>query len=344
MRRSIVGMCAALALAVVMGCGNTTDTGGGDGGSDLSGKVEADGSSTVFLVSQAVSVAFNKPYPKVQVTVGKTGTGGGFKRFVLGETDISDASRPISPDEFKQCQTNKVSFIELPIAYDGLSFVVNPKNTFVESLTIEDLQRIYLKDNAAKTWKDLNSDWPAQTIQVYAPGKNSGTYDYFMEVVGKRKEIRTDISTNEDDNPLVQGVASDEYATGFFGYAYYVANKDKLRVVPIVNPQTKKAVEPSTATIESGEYAPFSRPLFIYVNANSLKQPQVKKFVEYYLEHAAEMSKKVGYVSLPDKVYDTAKAHFQERLPGTCYVTESGEERHGSVTDVFKKENLRDTK
>jgi phosphate transport system substrate-binding protein len=356
-RHSWAALCAAIGVAVLAGCGSQAikpgppaiSKTGGDSGkpgdaetSDLAGRIEADGSSTVCLISESTAVAFKKSHPKVQTQVGKTGTGGGFKRFVKGETDISDASRPMTGDEFKECQTNKVSFRELPVAYDGLSFVVNPKNTFVESLTIKDLEKVFLSDSPASTWKEVNDAWPDEPIKIHAPGKNSGTFDYFMEVMGKKRQIRTDIGTSEEDNVLVNAVKSDPNAIAFFGCAYYFSNKDSLRVVPIIDPSTKKAVEPTLATIESGEYAPFSRPLFIYVNGDSLKQPQVEAFVEFYLDNASATAKKVGYVPLPDKLYGIAKQHFEQRALGTCYLTESGEKRHGRLDEVFKKDNLRD--
>jgi phosphate transport system substrate-binding protein len=344
--RKATRMCrTTCALSVVLltlgtlslaGCGSRIDEEGG-----LSGKVEIDGSSTVYPISEAMAASFRKSNPSVDVTVGQSGTGGGFKRFTKGETDISNASRPITADEFKQCKENKVNFIELPIAYDGLSFVVHKDNAYVDELTVDQLKTIFLADKAAKTWKEVNDAWPAREIKIYAPGTDSGTFDYAKEVLaGKDKNIRPDMSTNEDDGVLVTGVAGNKNAIGFFGCSYYFANKDKLKVVKIINPTTKQAVEPTHATIESGEYAPFSRPLFIYVKEASLRQPQVKKFVEFYLNNAAKTSEKVGYVALPAKIYDLAQAQCKERLAGTCYLKEDGTKRGGSLAEVYKKDNL----
>jgi len=284
-----------------------------------------------------------KRYPKVKVAVGIRGTGGGFERFHKGETDISDASRPIKDSEFKLCRENKIDFIEIPVAYDGLSVVVHPDNKFVKELTIDQLKRIFLAPGA-KTWQDVDSDWPAETIKVYAPGKQSGTYDYFFsDVVNKDKkgQVRSEgVSFSEDDNALVEGVARDPNAVGFFGFAYYIGNKGKLKDVAIVNPETGEAVAASHETIESGEYAPFSRPLFIYLKVKSLQSPAMKKFVEYYLSNAATAAESVGYVALPKAIYAKAASHYQNRLTGTHYLTEELEKRHGPLAEVYVEANL----
>jgi phosphate transport system substrate-binding protein len=204
------------------------------------------------------------------------------------------------------------------------------------------MQKIFLADSPAKTWKDVNEAWPSDEIKVHLPDENSGTYDYFMKDVMKKKECRSDASRSVEDNAMVEAVAADRSAIAFLGCAYYYANKDKLRAVPVVNPANDKPIEPTVANIKGGEYAPFSRPLFIYVNVESLKQPQVKIFVEHYLDTVASVSEKVGYVPLQEDVYKTAKAHYQERLPGTCYLTKEGTKRQGALSEVYKKENLRD--
>ncbi len=333
----LAGMFAAAIAGV--GCG-----GGGSGGG-LTGKVSIDGSSTVYLISQAAAAKFNKEHPKVKVTVGRSGTGGGFKRFTKGETDVSDASRPIKSSEFDQCKDNKVSFVELAVAYDGLTFVANLKNDWVEQLTVEQLQQIFLADKAAKKWSDVDPNWPEQDIKIFAPGTDSGTFDYFKEVVaGQEGSIREDMSVNEDDNVLVNGVAGEVNGIGFFGAAYYFENKDKLKVVKIVNPDSSEAVEPTPETIENGTYAPFSRPLFIYVNADSIRRPEIKSFVEFYLDHAADLSREVGYVALPAAVYDEAKRRYKARKTGTHFLTDAGEQRSGSFVELYKEENLVDTK
>ena len=301
-------------------------------------------------ITIAADAAFRKIAPKVTVPVGISGTGGGFKRFTKGETDISDASRPIKYTEFEKCKANEVSFIEIPVAYDGLTIAVGISNDFVEELTVDQLKKIFLADKKdgsfvnAKTWKDLNADWPATEIKIFSPGTDSGTFDYFKEVVvGKSKSSMRDMSVSEDDNVLVQGIAKTEGAIGFFGASYYFANKDKLKAVKIVNPESGKAVEVSAENIESGAYAPFSRPLFIYVNAESAKRPEVKVFVNYYLDNAVELAAKVKYVGLPKEIGAAAKKHFQRRKTGTHFwVLKDGKptKREGSLVENYTVDNL----
>jgi phosphate transport system substrate-binding protein len=271
-----------ISLAVVIGAAGLAVSipASGQNTQNLRGAVKIDGSSTVYPITEAVAEEFKRVAPDVRVTVGISGTGGGFKKFTVGETDISDASRPIKKSEHDLAATNKIDYIELPIAYDGLSIVVNKGNYWVDTLTLDEIKKIYL-DSAgkAKTWKDVRAGWPDREIKVYGPGTDSGTFDYFKEVIaGDKGSIRGDMSVSEDDNVLVKGVAGDEGAIGFFGCAYYFENKDKLKVVPVVNPKTEKAVEPTPTTIEDGSYAPFSRPLFIYVSTKSAERPEVQAF------------------------------------------------------------------
>lgn len=320
------------ALAVTLGFTSPSQ----DSYARLRGSIAIDGSSTVFPITQAVAEEFKEKAPNVNVTIGVSGTGGGFKRFALGETDISDASRPIKKEEHDGAAKNGVKYIELPIAYDGLSFVVNKSNTWVDSLTVEELQTIFLASKAAKTWKDVRPSWPSKPITMYIPGTDSGTFDYFKEVVAGKEAIRADVSVSEDDNLLVRGVMGEEAALGFFGCAYYFENKDKLRVVPIVNPKLGTPVEPTPGTIEDGSYAPFSRPLFIYVNAQSARRPEVKGFVEFFLANAPRLSAEVGYVGLPAEVYKRASANFKASKTGTQYLNEKGEQVSGPVTTVYK--------
>jgi phosphate transport system substrate-binding protein len=304
--------------------------------SALEGPVEVDGSSTVYLMSEAAAAAFRKEYPNVKVSVGKSGTGGGFKRFVTGETDVSDASRPIKKDELALATKNGVEFLELPVAYDGLTIAVNKQNDWVDEITIDQLKKIFLAEDPAKTWKDVDPSWPDLEIKIYSPGADSGTYDYFKEVVaGKEGSLRDDMSLNEDDNNLVRGVDGDKGAIGYFGAAYYFSDQERLRALKIVNPETDKAVGVAADTIKSGEYAPFSRPLFIYVNVERMNQPQVEAFVAYYLEHAGDFAKEVQYVELPDPVYDAAKNHFDEIRTGSHYYDESGADVHGTLEELF---------
>jgi phosphate transport system substrate-binding protein len=308
----------------------------------LRGKVEIDGSSTVYPISEAAAAGFNKKYPNVQVNVGVSGTGGGFKRFTKGETDISDASRPIKDSEFKAARAAGVSFYELPVAYDGLTLVVHKDNDWIDRLTLDEIKKIFTTEGGAKTWSQVRSGWPKTEIQIFAPGTDSGTFDYFKEVVvGKSGgSLRNDMSTSEDDNVLVTGVSGSPNSIGFFGVAYYEENKDKLKSVPIVNPAIGEAVSPTSETIENGSYAPFSRPLFIYVNAKSFNRPEVRSFVAYYLTSAGKLAARTGYVALPSSIYQSAMQRCRMKQIGTHYLTNSLEKRSGAVTDLYKPENL----
>ena len=313
------------------------------GSEALRGQVTVDGSSTVYPITEAVASEFRNLFPNVKVTVGISGTGGGFKRFAVGETDISDASRPITAKEFEQAQQNNVGFVELPVAYDGLTIVVNPQNDWAKQLTVEQIKKIYLAKESAMSWKDVDASFPDQPIKVYSPGTDSGTFDYFHEVVGKDEAMRSDMSTSEDDNVLVTGVSGDRNAIGYFGASYYFNNKDKLKAVPVVNPKTGRAVMPSDQSVEDGSYAPFSRPLFIYVNADAMRRPEVKAFVDFYMQNAAQMAKKVDYTALPDDLYQRARQFAQQRMTGTTYLTQDGEKREGSLREVYQQENLHKT-
>ena len=302
----------------------------------LRGNIRIDGSSTVYPITEAVAESFKKVAPNVKVTVGVSGTGGGFKRFAAKETDISDASRPIKGSESKMCEDAGIDFIEIPVAYDGLTIVVSRENDWVDSITVDDLKRIYLTDDPATTWQDVRSEWPAVPLAIYSPGTDSGTFDYFKEVVaGKTGKIRSDMSVSEDDNILVRGVAGDRGSIGFFGVAYYLANKDKVRAVPVIN-KDGKAVLPDSKTVENGSYNPFSRPLFIYVNARSARKPQVRAFVEYFLENGAKAAAEVGYVGLPSELYDRANKAFEEKRLGSQYLTKDGKARHGALSDIYR--------
>jgi len=352
MSKWMLGASLLLALTAwaTNGCSSsnrdaTSSTAEDDEESNLQGEVGIDGSSTVQPLSTAAVEGFLAIHPHVNMPVGTSGTGGGFKKFVKGELDISNASRPISAEEFAQCKANGVEFLELPVAYDGLTIVVNPKNDFVNELTVEQIGQIYLEDKAVKSWKDLNPAWPDEAIKPFSPGTDSGTFDYFREVLGGKKvSIRSDMQTNEDDNVLVQGVESDKGAVAYFGAAYAFGAGDRLKIVPIVNPQTNTAVKPSEQTVVSGEYAPYSRPLFIYVNLKSFARPEVKLFVEHYLEHASDYARRVGYFPLPDSVLKTAQTHIQQGKPGTSFITADGKMREGAFIDLFQSDNLVTTK
>jgi phosphate transport system substrate-binding protein len=284
--------------------------------------VKIDGSSTVFPVTEAVAEDFQKAKKQqVKVTVGISGTGGGFKKFCRGETDISDASRPILKKEMEDCKAAGIEYYELPVAFDALTVVINPKNTFIKQLTIAEMKKMWEPAAQGKVtrWNQVNPQWPDQPMKLFGPGADSGTFDYFTEaVVGKSKSSRGDFTASEDDNVLVQGVSRDVNGLGYFGYAYYIENKDKLKAVPIVNDKGQ-AVEPSMEAVLKGTYTPLARPIFIYVNAKSLGKPEVKEFVEYYMKNGAKLSREVKYVPLPDSAYRVALEHVQKGKKGTVF-------------------------
>ncbi len=336
MTSTAIRHCSLLALALLLNASQLVAQNSG-----LRGKVEIDGSSTVFPISEAAAAQFNKRYPSVTVNVGVSGTGGGFKRFTKGETDISDASRPIKPSEFEATKVANLPFFEIPVAYDGLTLVIHKENDWVNYLTIDEIKKIFTTEGNAKTWSQVRKGWPDTEIEIFAPGTDSGTFDYFKEVIaGKSGSLREDMSTSEDDNVLVTGVSGSPNAIGFFGVAYYSENKDKLNSVPILNPNLSEPVSPTPEAIENGSYSPFSRPLFIYVNAKSFARPEVRQFVGFYLANAAKLAPTTGYVALPISVYQEARIRCVKRLTGTHYLTNALEKRSGSVTDVYKTENL----
>lgn len=301
--------------------------------------VKVDGSSTVYPITEAVAEEFQKAKKGIKVTVGISGTGGGFKKFCRGETDISDASRPILKKEMGVCKEHGIEYIELPVAYDGLATMVNPKNTWVKSMTVADLKKMWEPAAQGKItkWSQIRPEWPDVPLKLYGPGVDSGTYDYFTEaIVGKAKSSRGDFTSSEDDNVLVQGIAGDKNALGFFGLAYYEENKDKLKLVPIVNPKTGKEVFPSEQTVMDGTYQPLSRPIFIYVSKKSLDKPEIREFVEFYLKSAANLVKEVKYVPLPDKAYKLAEERFAKRKMGTLF---GGQAEVGvKIEDLLKRE------
>ncbi|MGP1347286.1 MAG: PstS family phosphate ABC transporter substrate-binding protein [Phycisphaerales bacterium] len=326
-------------LAVVLALGMSlalTMPASGQGG-PLRGRVTIDGSSTVYPLTDAVAEEFFKTAPRVQVPVGVSGTGGGMKRFVRGETDISNASRPINAEEVAAAREYGIEFIELPVAFDGLTIVVNPENTWATTLTVDEVRKIYRADIAARTWADVREGWPDEPIQVFSPGTDSGTFDYFKEVVaGKDGAIRADMSVSEDDNVLVRGVSGNKNAIGFFGIAYYMQNRDRLRSVGIDG--GSGPVKPTSETVESGQYSPFSRPLFIYVNAASLERNEVRGFVEFYLKNAGTLAEEVGYVRLPQQAYERAMTNLRNRRLGTQYLDENMQKVHGPLMSVYKAE------
>ncbi len=277
----------------------------------LAGKVRIDGSSTVFPITEAVAEEFQKIHRKVRVTVGISGTGGGFKKFITGQTDINDASRPIKNSELEKATKNGIGYIDLPVAFDGLSVVINPKNDFVDHLTVTELKKIWQPASTVKTWSDVRPEWPNKTIKLYGPGSDSGTFDYFTKAInGKSQASRADFTASEDDNVLVMGVAGDPYALGYFGYAYYKENKSRLKVVPIDGGDGP--VKPTEKSINDGSYKPLSRPIFIYVSDKGSQKPEVKEFVRFYLKNAAVLSKEVGYIPLPDSDYENSLKEYDK--------------------------------
>ena len=294
---------SALALAGVLalsGCAGKEEE--APAASALSGAVAVDGSSTVAPISEAIAEEFQGANPGVRVTVGIAGTGGGFKRFCAGETDISDASRPITDAERESCAAAGIEFVEMPVAWDGLSIVVNPSNDFAECLTVAELKKIWEPNSKVTSWRDVRSDFPAQPIKLYGPGTDSGTFDYFTEVInGKAKSSRPDYQASEDDNVLVQGVAGDQFALGYFGHAYVSKNLDKLKVVGVDS--GTGCIQPTDETITNQTYTPLSRPLLLYVKRASMARPEVKEFIRFFMDEAKAIVPTTGYLALDDAQY-----------------------------------------
>lgn len=299
--------------------------------------VKVDGSSTVYPITEAVAEDFQKAKKNaVRVTVGISGTGGGFKKFCRGETDVSDASRPITKKEMEDCRAAGIEFIELPVAYDALTVVINPKNDWAKNMTVAELKAIWEPAAQGKitNWKQINPAWPDRPLKLYGPGADSGTFEYFTEAVnGKAKATRGDFTASEDDNVLVQGVARDVGGLGYFGFAYYVENKDKL-VAVAVSDAGKSPVAPSLETVVNGTYQPLARPIFIYVNAKSAARPEVKEFVEFYMKNGEKLAKEVKYVPLPAKAYAYNLEQVSKGAKGTKF---GGENKVGMTIDMLMK-------
>ncbi|HEY8943340.1 MAG TPA: PstS family phosphate ABC transporter substrate-binding protein [Polyangiaceae bacterium] len=305
---------------------SSTESGpSGESAAAVSGTVKVDGSSTVFPISEAVAEEFQKATPGVKVLVGVSGTGGGFKKFCNGETDVSNASRPIKPSEVELCAKSGIKYIELPIAYDGIAVMVNKKNTWVDHLTTEELKKMWEPEAQGKVskWSDVRAGWPDKPLRLYGAGVDSGTYDYFTEaIVKKEHSSRGDFTSSEDDNVVVQGIAGDESALGFFGYAYYEQNKDKLKVLAVDDGKPDNGagpIQPSVESVRDGTYQPLSRPIFIYFSEKSLNRPEVAAFAKYYTTHGAKYSREVGYVPLPDKAYTLAQGRVDKRITGSLF-------------------------
>lgn len=308
-RNMVIGSAAVFAVAPLSGLGIAVAQDATpipytppDNIGEVSGEIEADGSSTVGPLTEAVIEEFAAVAPGIAVTNGVSGSGGGFNRFVNGEIAISNASRAIAEDEVALAAENAVNYYEFSVAYDGITVVVNAENDFVDSMTVEQLQQLWSADGGIVNWSDINPDWPEEPIELYGPGADSGTFDYFNEVIlGEDVAVRTDYIPSEDDNVLVQGVIGSANALGYFGFAFYVENQDSLRAVPIDS--GSGPVEPTVETIADGSYAPLSRPLFIYVNAEMLQgDPALQEFVRYYLSTSDELAPDVGYIALPGDI------------------------------------------
>ncbi|MGH2771333.1 MAG: PstS family phosphate ABC transporter substrate-binding protein [Actinomycetota bacterium] len=297
----VAAAVAALALGAAA-CGGGSDS-KGDAGGKLTGSVAADGSSTVGPITAAVAEEWNKKARDVRVSVGQSGTGGGFKKLCAGETDISDASRPIKAEEAELCKAKGIEYVELEVAKDGLSVLVNPANNFTECLTVAELKAIWAPASPVKNWSEVRSGFPNQPLTLFGPGTDSGTFDYFTEeIVGEAGASRSDYTASEEDNVLVQGITADPNALGYFGYAYYEQNKDKLKLVGV--DAGKGCVRPTRQTINSGAYAPLSRPLFIYVAKKATGRPEVTAFVDFYLEQVSDLVASVGYIAVPDSTLE----------------------------------------
>ncbi|MEC3883118.1 PstS family phosphate ABC transporter substrate-binding protein [Halobacillus sp. HZG1] len=315
-----------LVLGVLAACGgseeepaaeegnNSEEGSNAEGSEEVSGPIAIDGSSTVFPIMENLTYTYNQENPDVNVTVNSSGSGGGFKKSTVGEIDLSNASRPIKEEEKATAEENGIQLEELELAYDGLSVVVSQQNDFVEELTIDQLKQIFLESSDAKMWSDINPEWPEEEIKIFSPGHDSGTFDYFNEVILEEEPMKEGSNTtlSEDDNVLVRGIENDPNAIGFFGYAYYAENEDVLKVLGI-SEEGNEAVKPNPETIQDGSYTPLSRPLFTYVNVNAYKEKaQVRDFVEYTLNNAGKAAEEVGYVALPEDKYqeqlETAKS------------------------------------
>lgn len=302
---------SAVFLAACGGEDEANGSGSEGSGEELSGQVQGDGSSTVAPIMEAIVEEYAAAQPGVQVSSGVSGTGGGFEKFIAGETSFSNASRPIKEEEAAGLEEQGVEYTEVELGYDGLSVVVNQENDWVDYLTVDELKEMWTESGEEKTWADIRKGWPEEPIEFYSPGTDSGTYDYFNEVILEDQDIVRSATLSEDDNVLVQGVLGSPNAIGYFGYAYYLENQDTIKVVPIDNGEGP--VEPNNETIESGEYAPLSRPLFTYVRNDAVAEdPAVADFIMFAIENAGELAEAVGYVSAPQEVYDEDMATIEE--------------------------------
>lgn len=311
----------------------------GIGNTNAADTIKIDGSSTVYPITEAVAEDFQiAKKGKIRVTVGISGTGGGFKKFCRGEIAISNASRPIQQKEIAKCKKAGVEFVEMPVAFDALTVVINPKNDWSKTITVAELKKMWepAAQNKITKWNQINPAWPDTEFKLYGPGADSGTFDYFTEaIVGKSKSSRGDFTASEDDNVLVQGVTRDKNALAYFGFAYYVENQKKLKAVSING--GNGGVLPSSETVENGTYQPLSRPIFIYVNVKVAKKPEVREFIDFYMTKGPALVKEVQYFPLPKSVYALNLQHLDNKKIGTVF---GGESKMGmKIEDVMKLEH-----
>lgn len=319
-RKGFLLVTAAIVAAMVAGCGQkaadgTNAAGGGKepAAAKLSGSIKIDGSSTVYPISQAVAEEFMKKNPGVSVTVGFAGSSAGIKKLLNKEIDIADASKLMKQEEIDQLKAKGEDVVKMPVAFDGITVAVNKQNDWAKDITVAELKKIWEKDSKITKWSEVREGWPDQPLKLYGPGTSSGTFEYFTEAInGKAKESRSDFTPSEDDNVLVKGVAGDKYAMGYFGYAYYVENKDKLKALPIKTDAAAAAVEPTSKSIEDGTYKPLARQIYIYPLKSALARPEVKEFIKYYMsEEGKKLVESVGYIKLTQKLYDENLAHVK---------------------------------
>lgn len=328
-----LALVASLSLVVVLAACGGGASNGGSGGTAL---VTLDGSSTVFPISEAVAEEFQKSNQGVNVTVGISGTGGGFQKFCRGEIDIADASRPISASEVEACGKSGIEFIEMPVAYDGIAIAVNPKAAWADKITVAELKTLFAPEaqGQVKKWNQVRASWPDREIHLFGAGVDSGTYDYFTEaIMGKAKASRGDFTSSEDDNVLVQGISNDELALGFLPFGYYEENAARLKLVPVDDEQADNgggAVLPSPDTIKTGTYQPLSRPVFIYVSKKAADRPEVQKFVEFFMTNAETLVREVNYVGLGPEIYGMVSDRFAKRHTGSVF---SGQNTVGVTID-----------
>ncbi|MCO5221148.1 MAG: PstS family phosphate ABC transporter substrate-binding protein [Thermomicrobiales bacterium] len=317
-RRTLLGSAAAVVMALSISLGGIAAQDAyepAEGAGDLSGTIVADGSSTVGPVTEAMAEEFAAIAPNVQLEVSISGTGGGFERFCNGETDLQNASRSIKDSEAENCAANGVDFYVFEVAYDGIAIVVNPENDFVDCLTIDQLKLMWQPEDPATSWNQIDPSFPDEPITLYGPGTASGTFDYFTaEIVGEEGSSTTNYLPSEDDNQLVEGIAGDQHALGYFGLAYYEQSMDRLKLVAVDG--GNGCVEPTAETVQDLSYAPLSRPLFLYVNAESITRPEVQEFLKFYIASAGEIAPDVGYVASPDEVYVEDQAALQAAIDG----------------------------